>query len=63
MAVVPMISGFVYAIGGCIDPMKNVDIIYLFLAGIGVVLSIHLLMENILKPAKEHAKLPNALDI
>ncbi|CAD8180519.1 unnamed protein product [Paramecium octaurelia] len=63
MAVVPMISGFVYAIGGGIDPMKNVDIIYLFLAGIGVVLSIHLLMENILKPAKAHSKLPNALDI
>jgi hypothetical protein len=50
MAVVPMISGFVYSLEGGVDPMKNVDVIYLFLAGIGVVLSIHLLMESVLKP-------------
>lgn len=57
MAVVPMVSGFVYSLGGGSDPMKNVDVIYLMLAGVGVILSIHLFMESIIKPKKLSASI------
>lgn len=39
MATVPMISGFVYTLKGQKDRMRDVDVIYLILAGIGVILS------------------------
>lgn len=47
MAIVPMISGFVYALEGYIDPMKNVDAIYLVLTGVGFVLSFNVINSKV----------------
>lgn len=47
MAAVPMLSGFVYTfLKGEKDRMKEVDVIYLVLAGIGVCISIGAIPEK-----------------